>query len=202
MVLKVKKTRTCYKNSTALLTYGHNMISQLLCVGVVASPILYAHLYTLILSQYLHIIHFLTTKSNNNHSNTLVKIAVQGLRSQTENPYVQTVPDKTCLCLDHLRRKVSMSRFSCVQKYLCVVRAFKSAYVQIFVRSKSHMARLLCVPNQKSCTQVLKICACMSRLSCVQKRVCPDYRAFTSRPIASFSQIICKQRFLMYSFEV
>ena len=178
------------------------MISQLLCVGVVASPILYACLYTVILSQYLHIIHFLIIKSNKNQSNTLVKIAVQGLRSQTENPYVQTVPDKTCLCLDHPRRNVPMSRFSSVQKYLYVVRAFKLSCVQTFVRSKSHMTRLLCISNQNSCAQVLKICGCMSRTSCVQKRVCPDYRAFTSRPIASFSQIICKQRFLMHSFEV
>ena len=56
--------------------------------------------------------------------------------SKTESVYVQALPDRKCLCPDF--------------------RAFKIAYVQTIVRSKSHM----------------------SRLSCVQKTLSPDYRAF------------------------
>ena len=92
----------------------------------------------------------------NNYKTRRQKIVVPRERSQTENPYVQTVPNKTCLCLDHPRWNVPMSRFSCVQKYLFVFCAFKGPYVQTFVRSKPSM----------------------HRLSCFQKCVCPDFRAF------------------------
>ena len=112
----------------------------------------------------------------------LFRLPLPRLRCQTETPYVQTVPDKTCLCPDRLRLNVPMSRLSCVQIYLCVVRAFKTPYVQTCVRSISYMIRLYCVPNQNSCAQNLNICAniCafMSRLSCVQKHLWPVFRAF------------------------
>ena len=85
-------------------------------------------------------------------------------QSQTKHVYVQTAPDRP------------MSRLSCVQKYLRVLRAFKTPYVQTFVHSKSYMTRLWCVPNQNSCAQNLNICAFMSRLSCVQKHLCPAIR--------------------------
>ena len=70
------------------------------------------------------------------------------LRSQTESPYVQTVPGKTCVCPDHPRWNVLISRLSCDQKYLCVLRAFKRPFVQNFVRTKLPMSRLSSV---KSC---------------------------------------------------
>ena len=49
-----------------------------------------------------------------------------------------------------------LSRLSCGQNFSCVHRAFKSPHVQTIVRSKLHM----------------------SRQSCVQNCICPDYRAF------------------------
>ena len=80
------------------------------------------------------------------------------LRCQTESRYVQTVPDRKCLCPDTPRRKVPMSRISCVH------RAFKSPHVQTFVRSK--------LP--------------MSRLSCVQNTLCRDLRAFKTAYVRNF----------------
>ena len=77
--------------------------------------------------------------------------------SQTESNYVQTF-------------------VSCIQKYLCILRAFKRPHVQIFVRPKLHMTRLSCVPSQNSCAHIFKICAFMSRILCVQKHLCPDFR--------------------------
>ena len=68
--------------------------------------------------------------------------SIPRLRCQTESRYVQTVPDGKCLCPDPPRRKVPISRLSCVQNFSCVHRAFKTPYVQTFVRSKSYMTRL------------------------------------------------------------
>ena len=87
-----------------------------------------------------------------------------------------------------------MSRLSCVQKALCPdFRAFKNAYVQTFVRSKLPMSRLSCVPKENSCAPKLIICAFMSRLSCVQKALCPDYRAFKGLYVQTFvrSKYLC-----------
>ena len=67
------------------------------------------------------------------------------LRPQTESPYVQKVPDKTCLRPDHPRRNVPISRFSCVQKHLCDLLAVKKPYVQTLWRPKLHMTRHSCV---------------------------------------------------------
>ena len=64
------------------------------------------------------------------------------LRCQTESRYVQTIPDGKCLCPDPPRQKVPMSKLSCVQNFSCVHRAFKTPYVQTFVRSKSYTTRL------------------------------------------------------------
>ena len=108
------------------------------------------------------------------------------LRCQTESRYVQTVPDGKCLCPDPPRRKVPMSRLSCVQKFSCVHRAFKSPHVQTFVRSKFPMSRLSCVPKENSCAPKLITCAFMSRLSCVQKALCPDFRAFKNAYVQTF----------------
>ena len=108
------------------------------------------------------------------------------LRCQTESRYVQTVPDGKCLCPDPPRRKVPMSRLSCVQNFSCVHRAFKSPHVQTFVRSKLPMSRLSCVPKENSCVPNLIICAFMSRLSCVQKALCPDFRAFKNAYVQTF----------------
>ena len=68
--------------------------------------------------------------------------SIPRLRCQTESRYVRTVPDGKCLCPDPPRRKVPMSRLSCVQNFSCVHRAFKTPYVQTFARSKSYMTRL------------------------------------------------------------
>ena len=108
------------------------------------------------------------------------------LRCQTESRYVQTVPDGKCLCPEPPRRKVPMSRLSCVQNFSCVHRAFKSPHVQTFVRSKLPMSRLSCVPKENSCAPKLIICAFMSRLSCVQKSSCPDFRAFKIAYVQTF----------------
>ena len=88
------------------------------------------------------------------------------------------VPDRKSICPNRPRRKVSMSRLSCVQNFSCFHRAFKSPHVQTFVRSKLSMSRLSCVPKENSCAPKLIICAFMSRLSCVQKTLYPDFRAF------------------------
>ena len=79
-----------------------------------------------------------------------------------------------------------MSRNSCVQNFSCVHRAFKSPCVQTFVPSKLPMSRLPCVPKENSCAPKLIICAFMSRLSCVQKTLCPDFRAFKIAYVQTF----------------
>ena len=109
------------------------------------------------------------------------------------------VPDRKSICPDRPRRKVSMSRpsqtesayvqtivrskffvrSSCVQKSSCPdFRAFKIAYVQTFVRSKGKFVRSkidnLCVHVQT----IVRSKRLMSRLSCVQDCLCPDFRAF------------------------
>ena len=110
------------------------------------------------------------------------------LRCQTESRYVQTVPDGKCLCPDPPKRKVPMSRLSCVQNFSCVHRAFKSPHFQTFVRSKLPMSRLSCVqkclcPDFRAfkiayVQTIVRSKLHMSRLSCVLNCICPDYRAF------------------------
>ena len=113
---------------------------------------------------------------------------------QTESAYVQTVPDSKCLCPDRPRRKVDMSRLSCVQNFSCVLRAFEDKYVQTITDRNSicpdfraFLSRPSCTPS--SCVR-RQICPdhprpkqYMSRLSCVHVqtivRSCPDFRAFT-----------------------
>ena len=83
------------------------------------------------------------------------------LRSQTESRYVQTVPDRKCLCPDRPRRKVPMSRLSCVHQTFvrsCPdFRAFtrlSCVHAQIFVRSpdfRAFMSRLSCVHVRTKC---------------------------------------------------
>ena len=114
-----------------------------------------------------------------------------------------------------------MSRLSCVQKCLCPdFRAFKNAYVltfvrskrkfvrsknnnlcvhvQTFVRSKMPMSRLSCVPKENSCAPKIIICAFMSRLSCVQKCLCPDFRAFKNAYVLTF--VRSKRKFVRSKF--
>ena len=101
------------------------------------------------------------------------------LRCQTESRYVQTVPDRKCLCPDTPRRKMPMSRLSCVQESSCPdFRGFKRPFVETFVRSKLPMSGILCVPNQKSSAAILIFCAFLSRLSCFQKTLCRDFIVF------------------------
>ena len=81
-----------------------------------------------------------------------------------------------------------MSRLSCNQNFSCVHRAFKSLHIQTSVRSKLPMSRLSCAPKENSCASKLIICAVMSRLSCVQKTLCPDFRAFKMAYVQTFVQ--------------
>ena len=96
-----------------------------------------------------------------------MKTSSSRMRSQTESPDVRTVPYKTCLCQDRPRRNVLKSRFSCVQNYLCVLRAFKRPYDQTFVRSKPKFVRSkfenLCVDVQI----IVRSKTPMPTLSCV-----------------------------------
>ena len=96
---------------------------------------------------------------------------------QTESAYVQTVPDSKCLCPDRPRRKVDMSRLSCVQNFSCVLRAFEDKYVQT-------------IPDRNSICPDFR--AFLSRPSCAPTQIrsfnakflvrpCPDHRAFMSR---------------------
>ena len=113
------------------------------------------------------------------------------LRSQTESRYVQTVPDGKCLCPDRPRRKVPMSRLSCVHQTFvrsCPdLRAFtrlSCVHVQTFVRSpdfRAFMSRLSCVYVQ-TFVRSPDFRAFMSRLSCVHVQSfvrSTDFRAFT-----------------------
>ena len=113
-----------------------------------------------------------------------------GLRSQTESPYVQTVPDGKCLCPDRPRRKVPMSRLSRVHQTFVLscpdFRAFtrlSCVHVQTFVRSpdfRAFISRLLCV--QQTFVRSPDFRA-FTKLSCVHVqtfvRSYPDFRAFT-----------------------
>ena len=112
--------------------------------------------------------------------NLLVQHNYPRLRCQTKNRYVQTVPDGKSLCPDPPRWKVPMSRLSCVH------RAFKSPHVETFVPSKLLISRLSCFPKENLCAPKLIICAFMSRLSCVQKTLCPDFRAFKNAYVQTF----------------
>ena len=127
--------------------------------------------------------------------------SVPSLRSQTEKSYVQTVLDKTYLCPERPRRNEPMSRLSCVQTDLCVLGEFKFLYVQTFERSKSYTTRLYSVPNKFSCAENLNICASMSRLSCVQKHLCPDLCAFKSAYVQTFVPLCSDNVSIMYSFQ-
>ena len=116
---------------------------------------------------------------------------------QTESAYVQTVPDSKCLCPDRPRRKVHMSRLSCVQNFSCVLRAFEDKYVQtipdrnsICPDFRAFLSRPSCAPTQIRAFNakfLVRPCpdrrAVMSRSPCVQiqtiVRSCPDFRAFT-----------------------
>ena len=134
------------------------------------------------------------------------------MRSQTESPDVQTVPFKTCLCQDRPRRNVLKSRFSSVQNYLCVLRAFKRPYDQTFVRSKPKFVRSkfenLCVHLQI----IVRSKTPMPRLSCAQKFSCV-LRAFISASVQTFVRscpyllpvliiLVVHNIFIMYSFQL
>ena len=124
---------------------------------------------------------------------TFVRSKGKLVRSKIDNlcVYVQTI----------MRSKDLMSNLSCFQNCLCPdfcvfqtknrplqnwysVRfcrgdpAFKSPHVQTFVRSKLPMSRLSCVPKENSCAPKLIFRAFMSRLSCVQSCICPNFRVF------------------------
>ena len=72
-----------------------------------------------------------------------------------------------------------MSRLSCVRMTLYPdIRAFKTAYVQTFVRSKGKLVRSktdnLCVHVQT----IMRLKDLISRLLCIQNWQCPNFRAF------------------------
>ena len=128
---------------------------------------------------------------------------------QTENDYVQTVPDSKRLCPDRPRRKVDMSRLSCVQNFSCVLRAFEDNYVQTIPNRNSicpdfraFLSRPSCAPTKIRAFNakfLVRPCpdlrAVMSRPSCVQVqtivRSCPDFRAFTRpKKITSWGAVL------------
>ena len=85
-----------------------------------------------------------------------------------------------------------MSRLSCVRKTLYPdFRAFKTAYVQTFVRSKGKLMRSkndnLCVHAQN----IVRSKDLMSRLSCVQNCLCSNFRAFQRKVSALQSWYLC-----------
>ena len=73
------------------------------------------------------------------------------LRSQTKNPYVQTVQDKTCPCPDRPRWNIPISRLSCVRSKVFV----RSPCVQMCVCPdfRASMSRPIASFIHKSCTQ-------------------------------------------------
>ena len=99
--------------------------------------------------------------------------------------YVQTVPDGKYLCPDRPRRKLPMSRLSCVH--------------QTFVRSpdfRAFMSRLSCVHQTfvRSCPDF----GAFTRLSCVQPifvSSCPNFRAFDRLSCVHVQTFV---RFLMF----
>ena len=125
------------------------------------------------------------------------------LRSQTESRYVQTVPNGKYLCPDRPRRKVPMSRLSCVHQtfvrscpdFRAFIR-FSCVHVQTFVRSSDfrEFIRFSCVHQifVRSCPDFR---AFMSRLSCVHQifvRSCPDFRERSTDFSAFMSSVGCK----------
>ena len=141
------------------------------------------------------------------------------LRSQTESRYVQTVPDGKCLCPDRPRRKVPMSRLSCVHQTSvrsCPdFRAFtrlSCVHVQTFVRSCPDFRafdRLSCV--HQTFVRSPDFRAFMSRLSCVHQtflRKCPDFRAFTKlscvhvQNFRAFTKLSCVRQTFVRSSDI
>ena len=94
-------------------------------------------------------------------------------QAQTESAYVQTVPDSKCLCQDRPRRKVDMSRLSCVQNFSCVLRAFEGKYVQT-------------IPDRNGICPNFR--AFMSRASCVHVQTIVRSSVFPDRVILNARQ--------------
>ena len=111
------------------------------------------------------------------------------------------VPDPKWMCPDRPRRKVDMSRLSCVQNFSCALRAFEGKYVQtipdrngICPDFRAFFSRPSCAPNQiRAFNAKIFVRPCpdfraVIRPSCVHVqtivRSCPDHRAFirVSRP--------------------
>ena len=96
-------------------------------------------------------------------------------RSQVE------VPDRKSICPARPRRKVPMSRLSCVQN--CLYPDFR-AFQGKFVRSKIDS---FCVHVQT----IVRSKDLKSRLSCVQNCLCPDFRAFQGKFVRSKIDSFC-----------
>ena len=100
------------------------------------------------------------------------------VRSKLPMSRFSCVP-KEKLCAPKLIFCAFMSRLSCVRMTLYPdFRAFKTAYVQTFVRSKGELVRSktdnLCVHVQT----IVRSKDLMSRNSCVQNCLCPNFGAF------------------------
>ena len=100
------------------------------------------------------------------------------VRSKLPTSRFSCVPKENS-CAPKLIICAFMSRLSCVRMTLYAdFRAFKTAYVQTFVRSKGELVRSktdnLCVYVQIIVRSKDLIC----RLSCVQNCLCPDFHAF------------------------
>ena len=87
--------------------------------------------------------------------------------SQMESVYVQNLPDGKCLCPDFRAFKIFRAFIVRSKLPMSDFRAFKILYDQTLVRSKLKFVR-----------SFVRSKTPMSRLSCVQTCLCPDFRAF------------------------
>ena len=127
------------------------------------------------------------------------------------------VPDPKWICPDRPRRKMDMSRLSCVQKFSCALRAFEGKYVQtipdrngICPDFRVFFSRPSCAPNQiRAFNAKIFVRPCpdfrafMSRTSCGHQtivRSCPDHRAFMSRPSCVHPCLILNARHSLRAF--
>ena len=111
--------------------------------------------------------------------------------SQTEVVYFLTLQEGKKLCPDFpefkifraiiVRSKVPITFVRSKEKFVRSKIDNLCLHVQTIVRSNLAMSMFSCVPKENFCAPKLKICAFMSRLSCVQNRLCPDFCVFQTK---------------------
>ena len=105
------------------------------------------------------------------------------LRCQTESRYVQTVPDGMYLCPDRHRRKVPMSKLSCVHQTFvrscpdfCAFTRLSCIHIQSFVRSSDN--------------------SCINDQTFVRS---PDFRAFNGFSCVEVQIFVCSADFSVFN---